>query len=244
VYLVTDQQRPEWLVEDDRLTVVDHRDLFERTDVLPTFNSHAIETQLHRIDGLSEHFLYFNDDVFLAQPADPGDYFTAGGLTTFFPSTKVNWVPTDEPHLLASRNVRTLIERDFGQTVSLGMLHTPHALRRSVLQELRERYDEAFTRTMLARFRSPTDIAPVSSLYPHYAYLTGRAFPGSTVYRYANMAADDYADRIARLMNDSQALVFCLADGAVDADRRTEVHETTVSLLSAKYPHASPWERS
>ena len=34
---------------------------------LPTFSSPAIEANLHRIPGLSEHFLYFNDDVFLGK---------------------------------------------------------------------------------------------------------------------------------------------------------------------------------
>jgi hypothetical protein len=34
---------------------------------LPTFSSPAIEANLHRIAGLSEHFLYFNDDVFLGK---------------------------------------------------------------------------------------------------------------------------------------------------------------------------------
>ena len=68
VFLVTDDQAPAWLV--GAPAAPDRRppgDLLP-TAALPTFNSHAIESQLHHIDGLTEHFLYFNDDMFLGRP--------------------------------------------------------------------------------------------------------------------------------------------------------------------------------
>ena len=45
---------------------------------LPTFNSHPIEWNFHRIKNLSEHFVYFNDDIFLLQPIEPTDFFRDG----------------------------------------------------------------------------------------------------------------------------------------------------------------------
>ena len=48
-----------------RLTIITHEDIFENTAHLPTFSSPAIESNLWRIPGLSEKFLYFNDDVFI-----------------------------------------------------------------------------------------------------------------------------------------------------------------------------------
>src|SRR5690606_13050857 len=80
IYLVTADQRPSWLVDHPKLTVVSHREIFPDPSVLPTFNSHAIESCLHRIPGLSEHFLYLNDDVFLGREARPEDFFTLAGL--------------------------------------------------------------------------------------------------------------------------------------------------------------------
>ena len=73
VFLVTDHQVPAWLRTDHpRLTVVDHTDLFGARGRLPTFNSHAIESQLHHLDGLAENYLYLNDDVFFGRPGRPG----------------------------------------------------------------------------------------------------------------------------------------------------------------------------
>lgn len=72
VYLVTDDQVPPWLdTAAPGLRVVSHKEIFDDPSLLPTFNSHAIESQLHHVDGLSEHFLYFNDDVFLGGPSSP-----------------------------------------------------------------------------------------------------------------------------------------------------------------------------
>ncbi len=72
-----------------RINLVDHRDILP-AEALPTFNSHAIETSLHRIEGLAEHFVYFNDDVFLGRPARPETFFSpSGSFATFFSHTTV-----------------------------------------------------------------------------------------------------------------------------------------------------------
>ena len=49
--------------------------LLFQTD-LPTFSSPAIETHLHKIEGLAQHFIYFNDDVMLGRPTWPSDFYT------------------------------------------------------------------------------------------------------------------------------------------------------------------------
>ncbi len=77
VYLITNGQIPEWLNDTHgRLKIVRHEELFTNRDDLPTFNSHAIESHLHRIPGLSEHYLYFNDDVFLGNRVYPEDFLS------------------------------------------------------------------------------------------------------------------------------------------------------------------------
>ena len=48
-------------------------------ECLPTFNSCAIELHMHKIEGLSEHFVYFNDDIIINSHIDP-DYFFRDGL--------------------------------------------------------------------------------------------------------------------------------------------------------------------
>src|SRR5438445_117204 len=115
VYLVTMDQTPAWLnVDHPKLTVVSHSDIYADRAALPTFNSSSIETQLHHIDGLAEHFLYFNDDVFLGRPCSWQDFFWAGGATKFFPAThavSANLIHDQaEEYLIADRNAIRLLE--------------------------------------------------------------------------------------------------------------------------------------
>jgi len=78
VHLVTCGQIPEWLnLDHPKLNLVFHKDYMPER-YLPTFSSHPIELNLHRIKGLAEHFVYFNDDLYLCAPCEEGDFFKNG----------------------------------------------------------------------------------------------------------------------------------------------------------------------
>lgn len=78
VYFVTCGHYPMWLnLECPKLKFIKHSDYMPK-EYLPTFSSHAIELNLHRIESLSEKFVYFNDDTFLISPAKIEDFFVKG----------------------------------------------------------------------------------------------------------------------------------------------------------------------
>lgn len=75
VFLVTNGKFPDWINPDcEKLVLVKHED-YMPTKYLPTFNSNAIELNLHRLEDLSEHFVLFNDDIFINAPIEPDYYF-------------------------------------------------------------------------------------------------------------------------------------------------------------------------
>ena len=81
VFLITCGQKPQWLnVNCEKLRLVNHSDYIPK-EYLPTFNSNTIELNLHRIEELSEHFIYLNDDFFPIRTLKPTDFFFF-----FFPS--------------------------------------------------------------------------------------------------------------------------------------------------------------
>ena len=61
-------------MDNDYVTLITHEDIFPNKSHLPTFSSVAIESHLHRIPGLSEDFLYFNDDIILNSPISIYDF--------------------------------------------------------------------------------------------------------------------------------------------------------------------------
>ncbi|MCO8271929.1 stealth family protein [Actinoplanes sp. TRM 88003] len=247
VFVVTDDQVPAWLdTTRGDLTVVTHREIFGDTGRLPTFNSQAIESRLHRIPGLGEHFLYLNDDVFLGRPVAPEMFFTPGGLTRFFPSgALVGSAPRtlrDTPADSAGKNNRDLIRSAFGRVLTRKMKHTPHPSRRSVLGEIETRFADRVAATAGHQFRHPEDIALLSSLQQYYAYLTGRAAPGQIRYLYTDLADPQTPFRLARLLHDRHLDAFCLNDTLSSPEAVAEQAALLADFLPAYLPFPSRWE--
>ena len=78
VFLVTNGQVPNWINrEHPKLRLVRHEEYIPKR-YLPTFNSNVIELWLHQIPDLGEHFVLFNDDMYLTAPVKPEDFFRKG----------------------------------------------------------------------------------------------------------------------------------------------------------------------
>lgn len=75
IYFITYGHIPEWLnTKNEKLVIVNHKDYIEEK-YLPTFNSDPIELKMHKIKGLEEKFVYFNDDMFLINKVETKDFF-------------------------------------------------------------------------------------------------------------------------------------------------------------------------
>jgi hypothetical protein len=78
IHFVTWGHLPAWLnTTHPKLHIVKHSD-FMPANYLPTFNSNAVELNFHRIEGLSENFIYLNDDIFFLRPLKPTYFFKNG----------------------------------------------------------------------------------------------------------------------------------------------------------------------
>jgi len=249
IYLVTADQRPSWLVDHPKLTVVPHREIFPDPSVLPTFNSHAIESCLHRIPGLSEHFLYLNDDVFLGRETSEDDFFTMAGLAKvrLSPSQYIyqgrpepDAIPTD----WAAYNAVSLLQRDFGLRFDRRVQHVPLSQRRSVLAEIEQRYPDEVERTRRARFREPTDVALPSMFAQFYGIATARAveWPAHRhEYIYLDTGRRDAPERFDQI-RAIRPKFFCL-----NATRYAEIHLADQArhlrdFLAPAFPTPAPWE--
>ncbi|HZE38223.1 MAG TPA: stealth conserved region 3 domain-containing protein [Stackebrandtia sp.] len=249
IYLVTDDQRPQWLDVDSRVTVVPHTAIFPDIRALPTFNSHAIEANLHRIPGLSENFLYFNDDVFLGSEVTVDDFFTPEGLikVRLSPSQFIyrgkpesTAIPTD----WAAYNSTQLVEDAFNRRIDHRVKHVPLPMSRGLVGELEKRYPDQFAATRAARFRSTTDVAVPSMFAPYYAIASGRAVEWPNVkgeYVYLDTGREDSYTRFKQIV-DWQPKFFCL-----NSTRHTVLGMGTQErnlhqFLERVYPSAAPWE--
>lgn len=75
IHFVTCGHIPEWLnLDNPKLNHVKHSDYIPK-EYLPTFNANTIEMNIHRIPGLAEHFVFFNDDMFITREMEEQDFF-------------------------------------------------------------------------------------------------------------------------------------------------------------------------
>lgn len=246
IYIVTAGQIPEWLnVDHPKIKLVDHHDIYPNASYLPTFNSNSIISRLHHIEGLSEHYVYINDDVFFGRPLTKDRFFMPSGIAKVSPSKNRRpfGSPTahDEPHLNLTRNMRTLLEEEFGVTISRAIKHTPHPQLRSVHFEMETKFPEAYEQTWSSRFRHHQDIV-ADQLHHYYAQIIGRAVPTNLRYNYINILDDQYRGTMQNTLRLRHRDTFCINDAPVDGAIPIPDEEVN-NFLESYFPVKSDFEK-
>lgn len=248
IFIATDSPVPVWLAQHPRVTVVRSEDHFADPSVLPTHNSHAVESQLHNIPGLAEHFLYSNDDMFFGRPIGPEVFFSPGGITKFIEAPTRIGLGENDPSRSGFENAarvnRALLQERFGKVTTRHLEHTAAPLRKSVLCALEAEFPAEFARTAASRFRSATDISVTNSLYHYYALMTGRAVVQTQVRSaYVETTLRAALSQMDKLLKRRDHDMFCLNDGSypeIDDDVR---RAAVTDFLERYFPIPAPWEQ-
>jgi len=181
VYIVTDNQIPSWFDrKNDWAIIVDHTDIFEDKSALPTFNSNAIETQLHRIPGLSENYLYFNDDFFLGRPCTKQDFFSKDGKPLVFIVNKNRFVSEKtvrkedqvkkkiNEYQSGMVNSKNLVYSKTGKYCKYTLAHGIKIYKKSLMTNLAKDMEPIYSDTARKPFRTYDDIQSFS-IHAYYA---------------------------------------------------------------------------
>lgn len=198
IYLVTDNQIPVWLnTSHPKLVIVDHSDIIDEK-YLPTFNSSAIELNLKNIKMLSEHFVLFNDDMFLNAPVKPTDFFwydgmprDTAGFNTIMPVENFDHVVANNMIIINKKfnkfsvickqftkffnikngplNIYTSLLLFFPRFTRFYDLHLPYSIIKSEFEKVMDENIVIYEETSSNRFRSTTDITIWSVRYTQLA---------------------------------------------------------------------------
>lgn len=183
IFIVTDNQNPQLddFIETEfpdrtaEIVIIDHKVIFEGYEsYLPVFNSLAIETMLWRIPGLSDHYVYFNDDVLLAAPVEPDDFFVGDSLVCY--ASKMSWHFAAflrwAKHIGKSHKVFGFKDSMINAAALLGRRdtfllfdHIPHMMIRSVFEDYFTMHPEALKINISHRFRDQVQYNPQELCY-------------------------------------------------------------------------------
>ncbi len=247
IFIATDSARPAWLAEHPAVTLVRSEEHFSDPAVLPTYNSQAVESQIHHIAGLSEHFLYSNDDMFFGRPVAPDMFFSPGGVTKFIQAdTRIGLGENDAERSgfeNAARVNRRLLHERFGRITTRHLEHTAAPLRKSVLAEMEQEFAAEFAATAASTFRAKDNISVTNSLYHYYALLTGRAVTQDLArVKYVDTTARSGLNGLNKMLDKRNWDFFCLNDGSFPEVTAAERARLVTEFLDKYFPLKAPWE--
>lgn len=158
VFIVTQQQTPDCITKNEIL--IDHSEM----GLGPVFNSLAIESSLHKIPGLSEHFLYLNDDFYVVRKLTRDLFFTNDGRTIlqieeqFYGTYNNIWIKT----------IKNTLKLYNSNNLNLIIPHTPYPFTKSQMTEAERQFPESWekSRNVLVRGQEG-EINPLIATYIH-----------------------------------------------------------------------------
>lgn len=201
IYIITDSQIPPTPIGiREKVHIVDHRDIIPEK-YLPTFNSHVIEACLHNINDLSEHFIYFNDDFFVAREISAAHFFHSNEIASIFIGNKNINFEHDKltSTSIACKNSNDLFLEMFDITFNHYLVHTYVPLRKSYYILAYDIFGERILNFLTNKFRSTTDINMATFFVPYLQYIYGVSTPKIDISYYFNIrspTASFYYDRL------------------------------------------------
>ena len=165
IFIVTNGQVPNWLnTSHPKIRLVSHDQIFTDKGDLPNFSSVSIECHLHRIEGLSDNFVYFNDDMFLGDTLVPSDFLcgdeqkirVAWEAPVRILTTDPNSYDTYSNSMVYTSN---FLNKRFGVRYDRRVpAHTPYFFHKTILKDMLEIWKEAFENTCKHKLRTNQDM--------------------------------------------------------------------------------------
>ena len=264
VYLVTNGQKPEWLnLEHPKLRWITHKEFMPK-EYLPSFNSSAIEMNLHRIEDLSENYLYFNDDMYLSKDSQPSDFYKKNqpkllavydALVPWSPFTNiyhndVELIYRHFPNKKALKSspwkffnyrygflvLKNLLLLPWGPTGYVNQ-HLPVPMKKSTLAHLWDIEGEILDRTSRNKIRD-YGVDVNQYICQHWQIESNQFFPMSK--NFGETIGLNQVDKLDKIFDDKHKKLLCVND---DSDFKEENLIHFKEILQERYPKKSAFEK-
>jgi len=262
VFFITWGHIPKWLnTDNEKLVIVKHEDFIPK-EYLPTFNSNAIEMNLHRIEALSEKFILFNDDLFILKKINPKDFFEKNlPKDMYIEYIKKN---CSNRHIIMRKNymdiVNKYIEKEkfikknihkifnirYGfqnlstlinlKNKSFLDLYNPHltqAFLKSTFDIVWEKEYSRINEACYNKFRADNDLG--TTLCKYWQLLNGNFKPGKKLGKYFSMSNNN--EQLIKTIRKRKYKIICIndSDNNVDFERaKKEINEAFEKTLNYK----------
>lgn len=206
------------------IRLVFHRE-FMPERVLPCFNVLTIEMFLHQIPGLSEHFIYSNDDFFPLSPLDPGDFFRRAAVaqqhTQLLPCQHHDEEPfPGRPNIFQRfvKNGLDMVAEDWGRRFPDTWLRGGHSMQPMLLSTVREVCRRHAAR-IAGSFTAERTAGNLNQyIFPFWQHLSGRYVDHVPRRRYVGPRTP--TGDVAAIIRDPECGIVCVNDNEMIRDWR------------------------
>lgn len=258
IFIVTDNQKPVWLnTTHPKIKIVDHTEIMP-PEALPTFNPNAIETCLHKIPGLSEYFIYANDDMMFTNPTEPSFFFTEKMFPIFRVKHEMKPERVEkETYFRSLSNAYKLIEERYGLKITREPHHSIDGYRKSDFEKVNEIFKDEMYHTTISKFRNFNkisrviysaypcaigegiikEVAKIDRTLPFYKqvwlYLTGQ-------FQKDSLCAGNNNNHIKEEIDKFKPNVICINDEEISSEKERQGEHT---FLENYFPEKSSFEK-
>ena len=247
IFIVTDNQVPYWLDEsNERIFIINHKDIFSDTSVLPVFNSVAIESWIHKIKGLSENFIYANDDYFFGGAVNKNTFINPNGVSKLFLEAIPNaygeiFEDSDSTNKISLFSAQCFYEK-FNKWPSFWPLHAPMIKNINAIEEMAVEFSDVISKTSCSRFRESGTISPLYLMSSYFSYQKGYSVVSQVKYDYVSTDSVDLERKLTNLLTkikSGNCDIFCLNDHRTVSDE--QIHKV-IDFMKTVFPLPAEWE--
>lgn len=238
VFLVVarDSQVPKW-INRERVKVVTHAD-FIPAEKLPLFNSCAIELFLHKIPGLGEEFLYFNDDCIPLAPLSVEDFFSSGKIVIGFGKHIFTFAEFKKQCLRSDR----LARKAAGIKPELFFVRPQH----TCTPMFRSESEKAFRKVEKELLRSVTPLRSGDSVnqyfFTDYCLFTGKAVDRRRPSKKFSLRLSE-PDNVAAFITDPGNMkMICINDSKIPEEQYDYYRKAILDAFARRFPDKSRYE--
>lgn len=270
IYIITNNQVPQWLnTKNNKVVIINHKDIFPKTVKTPVFNSNLIETFITNINELSDKYIYFNDDFLINRPLKKHHFFTLGNKPIYFTyrqpigppppfTTELNQ-NTDSKTInriinyfsrrhkfnwYSYENAWSLFQMEHPQiTEKIHVKHTPRAFIKSERIEILNHYYPYIKQILDNQFRTKFSLF-LGGLYIFNSYYQGKSVLKENINDVFDfgMGSKYYhqdIDDIVHLFNPKYKFL-CISQGS---SYNQKYIDTTMAALKLRFPSPSKFEK-
>jgi hypothetical protein len=254
IYILTDYPKnyPSWIKSDtNKIIMIDTTETFPHPSYLPNSNSNAIESTIVNINNLSEHYIYFCDDIFLGKKTKYTDFFTYDGKAIVD-----KYVLETTPILIDENNNINNIK--YPPSTGRMYKHIPIPQIKSSIREFYEEYSDYIHWVRMTKNRNNKgfDVCKSNGLntpcqqihYPicKYMYAKNKAITTDNDYSKKAIFVKNKYENLIYALNRIvviKPMFFCINDDQTDVSKREEARNTVLKFFELYFPNKPSFEK-